>query len=112
MNIYDEANNLARAIKNSIEYKRMIETQEIVKQNPRHWEMVGDFMKKQFEVQSMQMMGQKLSDSQIDAFNNMASTIMNIPVIKDYFEAQMIFMKIYQDVMKIISADMDLNLGM
>ncbi|MBF7095768.1 YlbF family regulator [Alkalibacter mobilis] len=110
MKIYDEAHMLAKAIKESPEYKRMKETQEKVRKNPNDWEMVTDYMKKQMEVQTMQMMGQEPTESQVEKFNQMTSALMAIPAIAEYFHAQYTFSNIYQDVMKIITEGLDLGL--
>jgi cell fate (sporulation/competence/biofilm development) regulator YlbF (YheA/YmcA/DUF963 family) len=110
MKIYDEAHALSRAIKESEQYTRMVQTQQRVKQNPRDWEMVTDYMKKQMEVQTLQMMGQEPSQKQVDSFNQMTSALMSIPAIAEYFQAQYAFSQIYQDVMKILTDGMDLGL--
>lgn len=110
MNIYDEVHALAKAIKESPQYRRMVETQKRVQTNPRDWEMVTDFMKRQMEVQTLQMMGQEPSQKQVDSFNQMTGALMAIPTISDYFQAQYAFTQIYQDVMKIITEGMDLGL--
>ncbi|QSX08660.1 YlbF family regulator [Alkalibacter rhizosphaerae] len=110
MRIYDEAHALAKAIKESSEYKRMVQTQKRVMENPKDWEMVTDYMKKQMEVQTLQMMGQEPSQKQVESFNQMTGALMAIPAIAEYFQAQYAFSQIYQDVMKIITEGMDLGL--
>lgn len=110
MKIYDEAHALSRAIKESSEYNRMIQTQKRVQENPKDWEMVTDYMKRQMEMQTMQMMGQEPTQSQVDSFNQMTGALMSIPAIAEYFQAQYAFSQIYQDVMKILTEGMELGI--
>lgn len=112
MNVYDEANSLAKALKESNEYKRFKEAEEKLKTDEKHYEMAKDYAKSQMGLQSKQMMGQELSQEEIEAYNNLTTTVLGIPAIADYFQAQMYFGVIFQDVMDIISKAVDLDLGL
>jgi len=112
MNVYDEANNLAKALKESNEYKTFLEAKVKLEKDADKYDMAKDYMRKQMEVQSMQMMGQELSEEQISSYNTLANTIMGIPEIAEFFQAQMYFSVIFQDITDIIAKAVDLDMGL
>ena len=61
MNVYDEANSLAQALRESDEYKRYKEAEASLKQDKERWNIARDYAKKQMGMQSKQMMGQELT---------------------------------------------------
>ncbi|HAZ05865.1 MULTISPECIES: YlbF family regulator [Acetobacterium] len=110
MNVYDEANNLARALKECTEYKNFVAAKEKLEQDPEKFEMAKDYMRRQMEIQSFQMLGNELSEEQITAYNTLANTIMGIPEIADFFQAQMYFSVIFQDITDIMAKAVDLGM--
>ncbi|AFA47777.1 YlbF family regulator [Acetobacterium woodii] len=112
MNVYDEANNLAKALKESIEYKNFLAAKEKLEQEPEKFEMAKDYMRRQMEIQSFQMLGNELTEEQISTYNALANTIMEIPEIAEFFQAQMYFSVIFQDITDIMAKAVDLNLGL
>ncbi|MFZ7133863.1 MAG: YlbF family regulator [Eubacteriales bacterium] len=111
MNVYDIANDLAKALKDSQEYKAFHQAKEKLAMNAEHQEMVQNYMKKQVELQSLQMMRQELSQDQIDSFNKMTASLMRISDIADFFRAQMLFGRMFEDVTKIITETAELDFG-
>lgn len=111
MNIYDEANNLAKAIRESNEYINYHNAKNKLAENNKHLKMVKDFMKMQFELQSMQLMGKEVPEKQIESLNSMYTNLMSISDIAEFFQVQRTFGTIIQDVTKIIGevADLDLD---
>ncbi|MEG0376955.1 MAG: YlbF family regulator [Eubacterium sp.] len=112
MNVHDEANNLAKALKESNEYKTFKEAEEKLKAHGEYFEMAKEYAQKQMGVQTRQMMGQELSEEEIETYNSMTTTILGIPEIAEYFQAQMYFGIVFQDVMDIIGKAVDLDMGM
>ncbi|HEY5556905.1 YlbF family regulator [Acetobacterium sp.] len=112
MNVYDEANSLAKALKESNEYKNFLAAKEKLEKDPAKFDMAKDYMKKQMEAQSMQMMGQELTEEQINTYNTLANTIMGIPEIAEFFQTQMYFSVIFQDITDIIAKAVDLDMGL
>jgi nucleotide-binding universal stress UspA family protein len=60
MNVHDEAHNLARAIKESFEYKEYVRMKDTASRNEELAAMLNDFQAKQFEIQAKQMLGGEL----------------------------------------------------
>lgn len=112
MNVYDIANDLSKALKNSDEYKSYERAKEKLAINPEHEKMVNQYMKKQLELQTIQMMGQEIPEDQIDSFNNMTSSLMAIPDIADFFRAQMLFGRMFEEVTKIITESIQMDFGL
>jgi len=112
MNVYDEVNSLAKALKESNEYKNFLAAKEKLEKDPSKFDMAKDYMRKQMEAQSMQMMGQEMSEEQINSYNTLANTIMGIPEIAEFFQTQMYFSVIFQDITDIIAKSVDLDMGL
>jgi len=112
MNVYDEANNLARALKESTEYKNFVAAKEKLEQEPEKYEMAKDYMRKQMEIQSFQMLGNELTEDQITSYNAIANTILGIPEIAEFFQAQMYFSVVFQDITDIMAKAVDLDMGL
>ena len=76
MNVYDKANELARAIKESDEFKRYKSASEKIDKSEEHKKMIKDFMDMQYK-------------SYVD--------------IKDFLESQMYFARLMEDIQKTIA---------
>lgn len=53
MNVYEEAHSLAKAIKESEEYKQYEQSKKLVEGNPQLSASIKDLMKKQMEIQGL-----------------------------------------------------------
>jgi cell fate (sporulation/competence/biofilm development) regulator YlbF (YheA/YmcA/DUF963 family) len=102
MNVYDKANELVKAMKESAEYKNMDIAQQELSKNLEHVEMVKDFIKAQINIQTMTMLKQEVSDDVKEAFNIQYMSIMNIENCRRFIEAQNVFGRMLQDIYKII----------
>ncbi len=110
MNVYDEANNLAKALGESDEYKRYKAAENALKDDEKNLAIAKDFAQKQMDMHTKQMMGQQPTEEEIEAFNTMAQAAMGIPVINEYFQSQMYFGMIFQDIMNIITNAVELDM--
>ncbi|KPU28055.1 hypothetical protein TR13x_01550 [Caloranaerobacter sp. TR13] len=111
MNVYDAAHNLARAIKNSDEYKEYLRKQEKVFANEKTREMVIDFRKKTMEVQMEQMTGKEVSQEKLEQLKKIEEIIMSNPVIREFFMAEMRFGQMMSDIYKILGESINIDLG-
>ena len=102
MNVYDQAHQLAKAIKESEECKQFNEVKEQVEANPDLDAAIKDFMKKQFEFQASQMMGQELDQEEFLKLQQLSAVLMQDPLTGRYFQNQMVFSQMMSDVYKII----------
>lgn len=100
-NVYDLANDLAQGLKNSDEFQNFKKAEAALKADEKHLKMARELMDHQQELQMKQMMGQ-ITDDDMKAFGTLQQTVMGIPVIADYFQSQMYFAMILEEVMKTI----------
>lgn len=111
MYMYDKAHELAKALADSPEYKALKIAKTKVDDNPRAKEMLADFKKKQFEVQTLQMTGQKLDESKMNQIQNLYQIVSSNPDIAEYLNAEIVFSRIFSDIYKIIGDAVEIDLG-
>lgn len=102
MYVYDEANNLAKAIQESREYKEYKEAKEKVSKEPELKAIIDDFEKTRYEVQAMAFQG-KDTPEKMQKLQEMYNVLNNNKKIKEYFDIEVRFNIMLADVNKIIS---------
>ena len=90
MYVYDEANNLAKAIQESREYKEYKQAK------------IDEFEKTRYEVQAMSFQG-KDDPEKMQKLQEMYNILNNDKKIKEYFDIEVRFNIMLADVNKIIS---------
>lgn len=103
MYVYDEANNLAKAIKESKEYVEYKQAKEDLNKNPDMKQKVDDFEKIRYEVQVMAFQGEKQDEEKQKKLQEMYEILMKEPKIKEFFDIEVRFNIMLADVNKIIS---------
>lgn len=109
INVYDQAHNLARAIKNSEEYRTYIKKREIVYANEKNKKMVEDFRGKVLEIQMDQLSGKKVKQEEMEKLQKLEDVLMLNPAIKEFFAAELRFSQLVQDVNNIIGEAIDIE---
>lgn len=102
MNVYEEAHNLSKAIKESEEHKQYKAAADKVKKNPELDKMMKDFLDKQIAMQTKQMLGEEVSADIMESIQKLSGIVMADPVAADYLQCQMRFSIMIQDVYKIL----------
>ena len=108
MNVYDQAHNLARAIKESEEFKQYDYLKKVIDQKEDLSKMVKDFQAKQFEMQAKQMMGEEVGPEMMQGIQELYQIIMTDPTVSQYMQAEMRFSLMMNDVYKILGEVMGL----
>ena len=108
MNVYDQAHNLARAIKESEEFKQYDYLKKVIDQKEDLSKMVKDFQSKQFEMQAKQMMGEEVGPEMMQGIQELYQIIMTDPTASQYMQAEMRFSLMMNDVYKILGEVMGL----
>ncbi len=111
MNVYDQAHNLAKAIKESEEFKQYDDIRKKVSENPQLDEAVKDLMNRQFEIQAAQMMGNEPDAEDMQKLQQLSAIIMQDPLAAQYLQCQMRFSMMMADVYKIIGETADMGIG-
>ena len=109
MNVYNCAHQLANALKDSDEYKLYKGLEVKVKDNPDVKVMMDDFRRRQFEVQSAQMMGQKVDESKILKLQELHQVLMKDGIISEYMQAEYRLTQMMADIYKILGEAVDLD---
>ena len=102
MNVYDEVNNLARAIKESKEYKEYKEIKLALFVDPELKKQVDEFEKIRYEEQLLALQGEKQSEEKMKKLQELYEILVKNPQIKDYFDKEVRFNVMIADVNKII----------
>ena len=103
MYVYDQANNLARAIKESKEYKEYEEAKKSLDSNLEMKNKVEEFEKIRYEVQVLSFKGEKQDEEKMKKLQEMYDILMKEPKIKEFFDIEVRFNIMLADVNKIIS---------
>lgn len=110
VNVHDHAHSLARALKESPEYKAFAAAKKRLEANKGAQQMVGDFHNKQIEVQSLVLQGQKPSAAQQEALQKLYGVIQGSIDARDYLAAEQRLATILNDIYKIIGDAVELQL--
>jgi cell fate (sporulation/competence/biofilm development) regulator YlbF (YheA/YmcA/DUF963 family) len=102
VNVYDHAHALARALKESPEYKSYMEVKARVSENEELSASLNDFQQKQFQIQAAQMMGGESDDSMMEQVQELAQILMRDPLAAQYMQAEISFTMMFSDVYKIL----------
>ena len=103
MYVYDEANNLAKAIQESKEYKEYKKAKEELEAIPEMKTKVEEFEKIRYEAQVLAFQGKNEDEEKMKKLQEMYDILMNEPKIKEYFDIEVRFNIMLADVNKIIS---------
>jgi len=102
MYVYDEANNLAKAIQESKEYQEYKKVKENLNSNPEMKAKVDEFEKIRYDVQVMSFQG-KEDPEKMQKLQEMYNILNTDKEIKEYFDTEVRFNIMLADVNRIIS---------
>lgn len=102
MYVYDEANNLAKAIKESKEYLEYKKAKEELNNNPEMKQKIEEFEKIRYDVQVMSFQGEQ-DEEKNKKLQQMYQILMQDSKIKGFFDIEVRFNIMLADVNKIIS---------
>lgn len=103
MYVYDEANNLAKAIRESKEYLEYKKAKADLNNNPEMKQRVDEFEKIRYEVQVMEFKGENQDEEKQKKLQEMYQILMQNAKIKEFFDIEVRFNIMLADVNKIIS---------
>lgn len=102
MNVYDEAHSLARAIKESNEFKEFDRMRKEVEQDPDVSQMLGEFQKIQIDLQAAQMTGNPPDQSLISRMQSLSTMLATKPLAARFMQTEAAFSVMMNDVLRII----------
>ncbi|NLY70693.1 MAG: YlbF family regulator [Clostridiales bacterium] len=109
MNVYDEAHALARALKESTEYKTYMHLKEKVSENEELAESINDFHQRQFEIQTHKLLGTEPETDMMDQIQKLYEILLKDPLAAQYLQAEFAFTKLVSDVYQILGEVIKVN---
>lgn len=103
MYVYDQANNLAKSIKESKEYLEYKKAKEDLKSNPEMKAKIDEFEKIRYEVQVAAFQGADQDEEKQRKLQQMYQMLMQDSKVKEFFDIEVRFNIMLADVNKIIS---------
>ena len=100
MNVYDEMNNLCKAIKESHEFKLMQEAKGKLKEDKTAEPMVKEFLQKKQELELMQYQGKKPEQAELDKVQKLYEVLQLNPVASGYIQNYIRFQMMIGDISK------------
>lgn len=107
MNPYDAAHKLAKALKESEEFKELIKAQKEIKADETAKKMLLDLRSKQMELQRQKLSGIEVSSEQEEKLKKLLEVVNMNMVAKRFLEAEYKVAVLLQDVQKIIGEATD-----
>ena len=102
MNVYDEAHNLAKAIKESNEFKEFDRIRKEVDDDKETSDMLKELTELQVQLQTAQMVGQQPDKEVFARFQSLNTMAMTKPLAMQYMQAQYALATMMNDVFGIV----------
>ena len=102
MNVYDEAHALARALKESPEYKTYMEIKEKVSENEELSASLNDFQQRQFQFQASQVFGGEPETDMMEQIQQLYQILLKDPLAAQYLQAEFAFTRLVSEVYTIL----------
>lgn len=103
MNIYDKANDLAKAMRESQEVQEITSAIKLIEADPESKQMLDNFRERQMEVQQRMMSGDMPSQEEMEKMEKLFEVLSLNLNIRRLFDAERRLSIIIEDVNKIIS---------
>lgn len=110
MNVYEDAHNLAAAIRASNEFKEFDAKKKALDQDEDSKKMVSDFQQLQIQIQTKAMMGEEPDQSAMGQMQAMYAMLLTKPLAAEYMQAEMRFSIMMKDVYEILADVMNIGL--
>ena len=110
MNVYDKAHELAKALAESQEYRDFKSARDVVYQNEKNKQMLVDFKKRQFKIQTAYLSGQQPTNEQIETMKKLSDLLQSSPEISLYMQNEYRFNQMISDVYKIMNDAVEIDL--
>ena len=102
MNVYDEAHSLAKAIKESNEFKEFDKMRQTIDAAKESSDMLKEMQELQMQLQTAQLAGKEPDKDVIGRFQSLSTMVATKPAAAQYLQAQGAFMVMMNDVFAII----------
>ncbi|TXK72247.1 YlbF family regulator [Paenibacillus sp. N3.4] len=107
MNVHDKAYELAKAIKESSEYREMKESRTTIDGDASSKSLLEDFRKRQNELQQKMAVGEMPPQEELEQIQKLYEVLSLNPRINQLFEAERRLSIILEDVQRIIAEPLE-----
>lgn len=102
VNLHDSAYEMEKAIRNSDEYKTLRRLYDEVNADPSAKQMFEKFRQLQMQMQQKQMMGQEITQQEVEQAQQIVALVQQHPKISQLMEAEQRMSMIIAELNKII----------
>lgn len=102
MNPYDKAYELAESFRSSSQFTELGQLREKIETNPTTLQMLQDFRKRQWEIQTRQWMGQSVDAAEQEQFERLAEAVSLNQDASKYLELENYFQRLLMDINEIL----------
>ena len=103
MNVYDCANDLAKALKESHEFKKLQEARLVLKKDAQAEELANDFIKLSSEIELAKYQKQEVDKEKEEKLQKLSSLLSLNPTAMEYLHSFMRFQMMMADITKTIN---------
>lgn len=102
VNVYDKAHELARALKESAEYRSYAAAKDKVEQNDELAKMINDFHEKNMAVQTQRMMTGQLDQEAMAEVESLYRIVTSDPVAAQYIQSEFALTQVVSEIYRIL----------
>ncbi|MFQ3543765.1 YlbF family regulator [Halobacillus rhizosphaerae] len=106
-NIYDNAYDLEKAIRNSEEFQGLKDAYETVMSDEAAKEMFDNFRQTQISLQQKQMQGEEISEEEVEQAKKVVELVQQHPQISKLMEEEQRLNTVINDVSRIITKPLE-----
>ena len=107
VNLYDHANQLEQALRESDEYQAIQNAYAKVKENEESKKLFDEFRETQLSFQQKQMQGEEIGEEELQKAQEQAQKIENDSNISELMAAEQNMSQVFQEINQIIVKPLD-----
>lgn len=107
VNLYDHANQLEQALRESDEYQAIQNAYAKVKENQESKDLSDEFRETQLNFQQKQMQGEEIGEEELQKAQEQAQKIENDSNISELMAAEQNMSQVFQEINQIIVKPLD-----
>lgn len=112
MNIYDQAHELARSMKESEEYTEYMRLKEVAYSDNTNKALLDEYKRLQYQMQIKLAGGERMEEDELQRMQQIAGLLQFNPDASAYLLAEFRFQKMLADIYKILADVAGINLDM
>ena len=112
MNPYDEAHALARALKESEEYREYMRLKEVAYDDGTNKALLDEYKRLQFRMQARMAAGERMPEEDMQRLQQIGALLQFNPDVSAFLMAEFRFQRMLSDIFKILAdvAGVDLDM--